>query len=99
MNQKLLEFKWGHQIDKRNGRSAWEHCTIPRSNSNQEGMISTGKYLRTRRKICPSVTSSKTNSIWTDLGANPDLRGERPAGLDDARPSIWLVTEYMEWYS
>jgi hypothetical protein len=30
-------------------------------------------------KNCPSVTSSTKNPTWTDLGANPGHRGERPA--------------------
>jgi hypothetical protein len=34
---------------------------------------------RTRRKSCPSVTSSTTNPTWIDPVANPGLRGERPA--------------------
>jgi hypothetical protein len=34
---------------------------------------------RTRRKPCPSATLSTTNPTWTDQGANPGLRGERPA--------------------
>jgi hypothetical protein len=28
-------------------------------------------------KICPSDTLSITNPTWTDLGANPGLRGEK----------------------
>jgi hypothetical protein len=34
---------------------------------------------RTRRKTCPSVTLSAINPTWIDPGANPVLRGERPA--------------------
>jgi hypothetical protein len=34
---------------------------------------------RTRRKTCPSVTLSTTNSTFTDPGRNPDLRGDKPA--------------------
>jgi len=34
---------------------------------------------RTRRKTCPSATLSTTNPTWIDPGANPGLRGERPA--------------------
>jgi hypothetical protein len=37
------------------------------------GMILMGEY---RRKTCPIVTVSTTNSIWTDLGENPGLCGE-----------------------
>jgi hypothetical protein len=34
---------------------------------------------RTRRKTCLSTTLPTTNPTWTDLGANPSLRGQRPA--------------------
>jgi hypothetical protein len=34
---------------------------------------------RTRIKTCPSDTLSTTNPTWIDPGANPGLRGERPA--------------------
>jgi hypothetical protein len=37
---------------------------------------------RTRRKTCPSSTLSTTNPTWIDMGANPGLRGERPATND-----------------
>jgi hypothetical protein len=30
-------------------------------------------------KTCPSATFSTTNPRWIDPGANPGLRGERPA--------------------
>jgi hypothetical protein len=43
------------------------------------GMILTGENRRTRRKTCPSATLSTTNPTWIDPGANPGLRGERPA--------------------
>jgi hypothetical protein len=33
----------------------------------------------TRRKNCPSATSSTTNPTRTDPGSNPVLYGERPA--------------------
>jgi hypothetical protein len=39
------------------------------------GIILTGEKRRPLRKTCPSATSS----IWTEPGANPGLRGERPA--------------------
>jgi hypothetical protein len=44
--------------------------------------ILTGENRRTRRKTCLSATLSTTNPTSTDLGANPDLRGERPATND-----------------
>jgi hypothetical protein len=34
---------------------------------------------KTRKKICPSATLSTTNPTWTDPGAIPGFRGERPA--------------------
>jgi hypothetical protein len=47
---------------------------------NSSGMILTGKN-RTQIKICPSTTFSIINSAWTDLGANPGLRGEKAGDL------------------
>jgi hypothetical protein len=44
--------------------------------------ILTGENRRTRRKTWPSATLSTTNSTWIDPGANPGLRGERPATND-----------------
>jgi hypothetical protein len=44
--------------------------------------ILTGENIRTLRKTCPSATLSTTNPTWIDLGANPGLRGERPATND-----------------
>jgi hypothetical protein len=46
------------------------------------GMILTGENRGTRRKTCPSATLSTTNPTWIDPGANPGLRGERPATND-----------------
>jgi hypothetical protein len=43
------------------------------------GMILTREIRRAQRKTCPSATSFTTNSTWIDTGANPGLRGERPA--------------------
>lgn len=31
-----------------------------------------------RIKACPNGTISAANLTWTDLGLNPDLRGQRP---------------------
>jgi hypothetical protein len=42
------------------------------------GIILTVKNRRTRRK----TTSYTTNTTWIDPGANPSLRGERPATDD-----------------
>jgi hypothetical protein len=41
--------------------------------------ILTGENWRTRRKTYPSATLSTTNPTWNDPGANPGLRGQRPA--------------------
>jgi hypothetical protein len=35
------------------------------------GAVLTGKCVRTRRKTCPSATSSTTNPTWSDVGQNP----------------------------
>jgi hypothetical protein len=43
------------------------------------GIILTGESRRTRRKPFPSASLPTTNPTWTDLGANPGFRGERPA--------------------
>jgi hypothetical protein len=43
------------------------------------GMILAGENLRTQRKTCPSATLPTTNLTWTALGANLDLRSEKPA--------------------
>jgi hypothetical protein len=40
--------------------------------------IDRGKW-RTRRKICPSATLSTIYPTWIEPGANPGLRGDRPA--------------------
>jgi hypothetical protein len=39
----------------------------------------TWQNRRTRRETCASATLSTTNTICTDLGANPGVRGERRA--------------------
>jgi hypothetical protein len=46
-------------------------------------MILTGEHQRTRRKTSPSATLSTTNLTWTDLGANPALRGEKWTKWED----------------
>jgi hypothetical protein len=55
------------------------------------GMILTGENRRTRRKTCPSATLPTTNPTWIDQGANPGLRGERPATND-----LRLLMSYCE---
>jgi hypothetical protein len=61
------------------------------------GMILTGENRRTRRKTCPSATLSTTNPTWIDPGANPVLRGERPAtnDLSHGRPRPDLLTSSL----
>jgi hypothetical protein len=46
------------------------------------GMILTRENRRTRRKTGPSDTLSTRNPTWIDPGANPGLRGGRPATND-----------------
>jgi hypothetical protein len=46
------------------------------------GMILTGENRITRRKTRSCATLSTTNPILIDPGANPGLRGERPATND-----------------
>jgi hypothetical protein len=41
-------------------------------------MKMTGENRMIRRKTCPSVTLFTTNPIWTALGPNSGLRGEKP---------------------
>jgi hypothetical protein len=41
--------------------------------------ILTGENRTTRKKTCPSATLSTSNPTWIYPGANPGLRGERPA--------------------
>jgi len=43
------------------------------------GMLFTGEGWSTRNETSPSVTSFATNLIWTGMGWNPGLHGERPA--------------------
>jgi hypothetical protein len=54
---------------------------------------------RTRRKTCPSATLSTTNPTWIDPGANPVLRGKRPAInrlSHDTGPTTRIITYYTE---
>jgi hypothetical protein len=57
---------------------------------------------RTRRKTCPSATLSTTNPTWIDPGANPGLRGERPAPNYPASsytwsPPIGIIIMIIKW--
>jgi hypothetical protein len=58
-------------------------CTFIRA-WNTVRMILTGQNRRSRRKTCPSVTSSATNVTWTGLKTHPCLRGDRPL-------LIWII--------
>jgi hypothetical protein len=62
-------------------QSTWGHGILY-ADRRDGGMILTGENRRTRRKTCPSATLSSTNPTWIDPGANPGLRGERPATND-----------------
>jgi hypothetical protein len=42
-------------------------------------MILAGENRRTQRKTCSSATLSATNPPWTNPGANPGIRIEKPA--------------------
>jgi hypothetical protein len=44
-----------------------------------ECCIDRGKPKNSEEETYPSATLSTTNPIWIDPGANPGLRGERPA--------------------
>jgi hypothetical protein len=63
------------------------------------GMILTGENRRTRRKTSPSATLSTTNPTGIDPGANPGLRGERPAtnhlSHGTAQPCIQAETNIL----
>jgi hypothetical protein len=50
----------------------------PRHVKPQWNAVDRGNWI-TLRKTCPSATLSATNSTRTNLGANPDLRADRPA--------------------
>jgi hypothetical protein len=49
------------------------------SMENDGEMILTGETEELGEKACPSPTLCTTNPTWIDPGANPELRGERPA--------------------
>jgi hypothetical protein len=59
------------------------------------GMILTGENRWTRWKTCPSATLSTTNPTWIDPGANPDLRGERPATNDLSHGTALLGVRFI----
>jgi hypothetical protein len=52
----------------------------------------------TPRKPCPSATLYTTNSTWTDPGANPGLRCERPATRNGHGRIFMAVCTYF-WFS
>jgi hypothetical protein len=57
------------------------------------GMILTGENRRTWRKTCPSATLYTTNPTWIDPGANPGLRGERPATNDLSHGTVLMLLD------
>ena len=60
-----------------------------------------GESRSTRRKVCPSGTSSATNLTWTDLESKPALPGERSATIcvtlktDIYVHYIWTLNLYL----
>jgi hypothetical protein len=48
------------------------------SKDSHGGMTLTGENRITRIATCPNTTLSTTKPIWTELGANQGLRGEKP---------------------
>jgi hypothetical protein len=57
--------------------------------------------LKSSEKTCPSATSSTTNPTCIVPGANPVLRGERPAPnlLSHGKTYILLNNRYLLWES
>jgi hypothetical protein len=55
------------------------------------GMILAGENRRTGRKTCPSATLSTTIPTWIDPGANPGLRGKKPATNDLSHGTALLI--------
>jgi hypothetical protein len=68
---------------------------------NSGGMILTGTDGRTRRKTCPNVTFSTTNSTWTNLGSKPGFYGKKTA--INKQPMLWhdhvyfILTTFLEF--
>jgi hypothetical protein len=54
-------------------------CTLCKGRAITRWKDMTGENRRTRRITSPNDTSSPSNPIRTDTGANPGLRGERKA--------------------
>jgi hypothetical protein len=71
------------------------HSADDMSLESDGGMILTGENRRTRRKTCPSATLSTINPTWIEPGANPSLRGERPA-TNDLRHGMAIVNANLE---
>jgi hypothetical protein len=70
--------RWGNTMSLNCGHQ--RACSSPWhiSMESHRRMILTGENRRTRIKTCPSAPLSITNPTWTDPGANPSLRDERP---------------------
>jgi hypothetical protein len=60
-----------------------------------------GGNRRTRRKTCPSTTSSNANPTWTDPGANPGFHVKRLAikHLSHGTAQSSMLQLYAECYS
>jgi hypothetical protein len=54
-------------------------------------MILTRENWRTWRKTYPSATLSTTNLTWTEPGANPGLRCERPATNSQSHDTAFIL--------
>jgi hypothetical protein len=50
-----------------------------------------------RRENCSTATSSTTNSIWTTLASNMDIRCEKPATNHLSYDTDFLATYYAKW--
>jgi hypothetical protein len=65
--------RWGETVSLDCGYQR-AYCSSPRWYMNSDT-----QKQRTRKETCSIATSSITNPTWTDPGANPGLRCERPA--------------------
>jgi hypothetical protein len=78
-------FSTSYSVSPVNAIAPWIsiQCIAWRMNNRPVGgrceIILTGENRRTWTESCPSVTLSITNPTWTNMDANPGLRGEKPA--------------------
>jgi hypothetical protein len=88
----------GTQNESEDGRCAWVTLCAHPNYIDEESLcnyINKGKPKNWGKKICHTASLFTTNSTWTDPGANPGLRGERPA-----RETSWAVvrlTKCVQW--